>query len=204
MEIILIKDIPGLGFKDEVVNVKNGYGRNYIIPQGLGVLANKSNSKVLEENLKQTVKKQEEILKEAQKLSKKIGNLVLDFKLKSGSDDKVFGSITTAQIAKLLSEKGIEIHKKNITILTKVNAVGEYDVELKIHKDITHPIKINVTGDVSSRKKSKKIKKEEDVTKDDNKNVKNSEESKEQDITSKENSDESQPKKSKKDKKNPK
>ena len=204
MEIILIKDIPGLGFKDEVVNVKNGYGRNYIIPQGLGVLANKSNSKVLEENLKQTVKKQEEILKEAQKLSKKIGNLVLDFKLKSGSDDKVFGSITTAQIAKLLSEKGIEIHKKNITILTKVNAVGEYDVELKIHKDITHPIKINVTGDVSSRKKSKKIKKEEDVTKDDNKNVKNSEESKEQDITSKENSDETQPKKSKKDKKNPK
>ena len=204
MEIILIKDIPGLGFKDEVVNVKNGYGRNYIIPQGLGVLANKSNSKVLEENLKQTIKKQEEILKEAQKLSKKIGNLVLDFKLKSGSDDKVFGSITTAQIAKLLSEKGIEIHKKNITILTKVNAVGEYDVELKIHKDITHPIKINVTGDVSSRKKSKKIKKEEDVTKDDNKNVKNSEESKDQDITSKENSDESQPKKSKKDKKNPK
>ena len=199
MEIILIKDIPGLGFKDEVVNVKKGYGRNYIIPQGLGVLANKSNSKVLEENLKQTVKKQEEILKEAQKLSKKVGNLVLDFKLKSGSEDKVFGSITTAQIAKLLSEKGIEIHKKNITILTKVNAVGEYDVELKIHKDITHPIKINVTGDVSSRKKSKKIKKEEDVTKDDNKNVKNSEESKDQGITSKENSDESQPKKSKKD-----
>ena len=200
MEIILIKDIPGLGFKDEVVNVKNGYGRNYIIPQGLGVLANKSNSKVLEENLKQTIKKQEEILKEAQKLSKKIGNLVLDFKLKSGSDDKVFGSITTAQIAKLLSEKGIEIHKKNITILTKVNAVGEYDVELKIHKDITHPIKINVTGDVSSRKKkSKKMKEEEDVTKDDNKIVKNSEESKDQDITSKENSDESQPEKSKKD-----
>ncbi len=199
MEIILIKDIPGLGFKDEVVNVKNGYGRNYIIPQGLGVLANKSNSKVLEENLKQTIKKQEEILKEAQKLSKKIGNLVLDFKLKSGSDDKVFGSITTAQIAKILSEKGIEIHKKNITILTKVNAVGEYDVELKIHKDITHPIKINVTGDVSTKKKSKKIKKEEDVVKDDNKNVKNSEESKDQDITSKENSDESQPKKSKKD-----
>ena len=199
MEIILIKDIPGLGFKDEVVNVKNGYGRNYIIPQGFGVLANKTNSKILEENLKQTVKKQEEILKEAQKLSKKIGNLVLDFKLKTGSEEKVFGSITTAQIAKLLSEKGIEIHKKNITILTKVNAVGEYDVDLKIHKDITHPIKINVTGDVSVKKKTKKIKKEEDVVKDDNKNVKNSEESKDQDVTSKENTDESQPKKGKKD-----
>lgn len=199
MEIILIKDIPGLGFKDEVVNVKNGYGRNYIIPQGFGVLANKTNSKILEENLRQTVKKQEEILKEAQKLSKKIGNLVLDFKLKTGSDEKVFGSITTAQIAKLLSEKGIEIHKKNITILTKVNAVGEYDVDLKIHKDITHPIKINVTGDVSVKKKTKKIKKKEDVVKDDNKNVKNSEESKDQDVTSKENTDETQPKKGKKD-----
>lgn len=199
MEIILIKDVPGLGFKDEVVNVKNGYGRNYIIPQRFGVLANKTNSKILEENLKQTVKKQEEILKEAQKLSKKIGNLVLDFKLKTGSDEKVFGSITTAQIAKLLSEKGIEIHKKNITILTKVNAVGEYDVDLKIHKDITHPIKINVTGDVSVKKKTKKIKKEEDVVKDDNKNVKNSEESKDQDVTSKENTDETQPKKGKKD-----
>ena len=199
MEIILIKDIPGLGFKDEVVNVKNGYGRNYIIPQRFGVLANKTNSKILEENLKQTVKKQEEILKEAQKLSKKIGNLVLDFKLKTGSDEKVFGSITTAQIAKLLSEKGIEIHKKNITILTKVNAVGEYDVDLKIHKDITHPIKINVTGDVSVKKKTKKIKKKEDVVKDDNKNVKNTEESKDQDVTSKENTDESQPKKGKKD-----
>ena len=199
MEIILIKDIPGLGFKDEIVNVKNGYGRNYIIPQGFGVLANKTNSKILEENLKQTVKKQEEILKEAQKLSKKIGNLVLDFKLKTGSEEKVFGSITTAQIAKLLSEKGIEIHKKNITILTKVNAVGEYDVDLKIHKDITHPIKINVTGDVSVKKKTKKIKKEEDVVKDDNMNVKNSEESKDQDVTSKENTDETQPKKGKKD-----
>ena len=63
MEIILLKDVPGLGFKDEILNVKNGYGRNYIIPKGFGVLANKSNTKVLEENLKQTIKKQEEILK---------------------------------------------------------------------------------------------------------------------------------------------
>jgi large subunit ribosomal protein L9 len=65
MEIILLKDVPGLGFKDEILNVKNGYGRNYIIPKGFGVLANKSNTKVLEENLKQTIKKQEEILKKS-------------------------------------------------------------------------------------------------------------------------------------------
>ena len=155
MDIILIKNVPGLGFKDEVVSVKNGYGRNYLIPQGFGVLSNKSNNKVLEENLKQTAKKQEEILKEAQKLAKKIGDLVLEFKLKTGSDDKLFGSVTTSKISKILKEKGFEIHKKNIYILSKVNSVGEYDVELKIHKDIKHPIKINVTGDIPKKKKRK-------------------------------------------------
>ena len=176
MEIILIKDVPGLGFKDEVVNVKNGYGRNYIIPKGFGVLANKANSKVLEENLKQTAKKQEEILKEAQKLAKKIGDLVLEFKLKTGSDEKVFGSITTSQISKMLEEKGIEIHKRNISILSKVNSIGEYDVDLKIHKDLTHPIKINVTGDIVKTKKKKKAAKKEDTPKDETKDIKASSE----------------------------
>ena len=156
MEIILLKDVPGLGFKDEILNVKNGYGRNFIIPQGYGILANNSNKKVLEENLKQTIKKQEEILKEAEKIAKKIGDLVLEIKLKTGSKDKIFGSVTKAQIAKILKEKGFEIHKKNVSILTKVNAIGEYDVNLKIHKDLTHTIKINVTGNIPSKKKTKK------------------------------------------------
>ncbi|MBE97500.1 MAG: 50S ribosomal protein L9 [Flammeovirgaceae bacterium] len=175
MDIILIKDVPGLGFKDEVVNVKNGYGRNYLIPQGFGVLANKSNNKVLEENLKQTAKKQEEILKEAQKLAKKIGDLVLEFKLKTGSDDKLFGSITTSKISKILKEKGFEIHKKNISILSKVNSVGEYDVELKIHKDIKHPIKINVTGDILKKKKRKSRKSDDSSEEKETKTVNNSE-----------------------------
>lgn len=156
MEIILLKDVPGLGFKDEILNVKNGYGRNYIIPKGFGVLANKSNTKILEENLKQTIKKQEEIMKEAEKIAKKIGDLVLEIKIKTGSEDKIFGSVTTAQIAKMLKEKGIEIHKKNISILSKVNNIGEYDVNLKIHKDLSHPIKINVTGNITTKKKVKK------------------------------------------------
>ena len=175
MDIILIKDVPGLGFKDEVVNVKNGYGRNYLIPQGFGVLANKSNNKVLEENLKQTAKKQEEILKEAQKLAKKIGDLVLEFKLKTGSDDKLFGSITTSKISKILKEKGFEIHKKNISIISKVNSVGEYDVELKIHKDIKHPIKINVTGDIPKKKKRKSKKSDDSSEEKETKTVNNSE-----------------------------
>ena len=198
MKIILTKDLPGLGFKDEVVSVKNGYGRNYIIPQGFGVLANKSNSKVLKENLKQTAKKQEEILKAAQKLSKKIGDLVIEFKLKTGSDEKVFGSVTTAQISKMLEEKGFEVHKKNISILSKVNNVGEYDVDLKIHKDLTHSIKINVTGDIVKAKKKKTVKKE-DKPKDDVKDSKETSKKEVKNTSSEKVNDESVSKESKKD-----
>ena len=182
MNIILLQDVPGLGFKDEIVKVKNGYGRNYIIPKGFGVLANKSNSKILEENLKQTVKKQEESIKNANKTAKNIGELVLEIKVKTGVEDKIFGSVTTAQISKLLLEKGFEIHKKNISIQNKVNSLGEYDVSLKIHKDITHDIKINVTGSIESKKvksstkegSKKKVEKEEKTK---NKTVKKSAES---------------------------
>ena len=198
MKIILTKDLPGLGFKDEVVSVKNGYGRNYIIPQGFGVLANKSNSKVLKENLKQTAKKQEEILKAAQKLSKKIGDLVIEFKLKTGSDEKVFGSVTTAQISKMLEEKGFKVHKKNISILSKVNNVGEYDVDLKIHKDLTHPIKINVTGDIVKAKKKKTVKKE-DKPKDDVKDSKETSKKEVKNTSSEKVNDDSVSKESKKD-----
>ena len=198
MKIILTKDLPGLGFKDEVVSVKNGYGRNYIIPQGFGVLANKSNSKVLKENLKQTAKKQEEILKAAQKLSKKIGDLVIEFKLKTGSDEKVFGSVTTAQISKMLEEKGFEVHKKNISILSKVNNVGEYDVDLKIHKDLIHPIKINVTGDIVKAKKKKTVKKE-DKPKDDVKDSKETSKKEVKNTSSEKVNDDSVSKESKKD-----
>jgi large subunit ribosomal protein L9 len=175
MKLILIKDVPGLGFQDEKVNVKDGYGRNYIIPKGLGVLANKSNSKVLDEKLKQTVKKQEEILKSAEKTAKKIGDLILEIKLKSGADDKVFGSVTTAQITKMLSEKGFEIDKRNITLSSKVNSTGEYTVFLKLHKDVTHEIILNVTG-TNPKKKKKKVKEtKKEESEDQSKESKNTE-----------------------------
>ena len=159
MDIILTKDVPGLGFKDEIVKVKNGYGRNYIIPKGYGILSNDTNKKILEENLKQTTKKQEELLKNANDLAKKIGDLSLEIKMKSGEEDKLFGSVTTTQISKLLSEKGYEIDKRNISLNNKINSVGEYDVSLKIHKDVTHDIKVIISGFLkpTKGKKSKKI-----------------------------------------------
>ena len=173
MEVILIKDVPGLGFQDEKVIVKDGYGRNYLIPQGLCVLANKSNSKILDEKLKQTVKKQEEVLKSAQKIAKKIGDLVLEIKLKSGSEDKVFGSVTTSHISKMLDEKGFEIDKRNITLSSKVNSTGEYTIFIKLHKDITHEITLNVTGTNIKKKTKASKKKKEDIS---DESVKNPEE----------------------------
>ena len=159
MDIILTKDVPGLGFKDEIVKVKNGYGRNYIIPKGYGILSNEINKKILEENLKQTTKKQEELLKNAKDLAKNIGDLSLEIKMKSGEDDKLFGSVTTTHISKLLSEMGYEIDKRNISINNKINSVGEYDISLKIHKDVTHDIKVIISGSAkpTKGKKSNKI-----------------------------------------------
>ena len=187
MEVILIKDVPGLGFQDEKVIVKDGYGRNYLIPQGLCVLANKSNSKILKEKLKQTVKKQEEILKSAEKIAKKLGDLILEIKLKSGSEDKVFGSVTTPHIAKMLDEKGFEIDKRNITLSSKVNSTGEYTIFIKLHKDITHEITLNVTGTNIKKKTKVSKKKKEDISTESVKNPEENMSEKEKSSTKKDN-----------------
>ena len=153
MNVILVKDEPGLGFKNDTIKIKNGYGRNYLIPNGFAILANKSNTKSLNEILKQTKNKQEEILNDAKELVKKIGELNIEIPVKVGSEDKMFGSITTNQISKLLSEKGFDIDKKNISFSNKVKNLGIYDVNLIIHKEITHPIKINIIAKKAAKKK---------------------------------------------------
>ena len=159
MNVILIKDVPGLGFENEIVKIKNGYGRNYLIPKGYAILANSSNSKILNEILKQTKNKQEEILNKSKELSKKIGDLIINIPVKVGSENKIFGTITTAQISDLLNKKGFDINKKNISILSKINNIGTYDVNLSIHKEITHPIKVNVIPSKEITKKEKDTKK---------------------------------------------
>jgi len=159
MDVILIKDFPGLGFKNEIVKIKNGYGRNYLIPKGYAILANSSNSKILNEILKQTKNKQEEILNKSKEVSKNIGELIIDIPVKVGFENKIFGTITTAQISDLLNKKGFDINKKNISILSKIKNIGTYDVNLSIHKEITHPIKINIIPNKEKPKKEKAKKK---------------------------------------------
>ncbi|MDR9400606.1 MAG: 50S ribosomal protein L9 [Psychroflexus sp.] len=146
MEIILKKDVDKLGFTDDVVDVKNGYARNYLIPQGFAVLATPSAKKHLQENLKQRAFKEKQIIEQAQKQADKIDQLE-DFKLtaKAGKDDKLFGSVTNANLSEELEKHGIELDKKYISIQGgNIKRLGQYDAQLRFHREVIK----NITFDV--------------------------------------------------------
>lgn len=147
MEIILKTDISGLGYKNDVVEVKPGYGRNYLIPQGFAVLATSSNKKILAENIKQAAHKAEKILKDAQELATNIGDLVLEIGAKVGDSGKIFGRVTTIQLSDALKAKGYEIDRKKISIATEVKNIGEYSAMIDLHKEVKHSVRFNVVGE---------------------------------------------------------
>ncbi|MFY7829710.1 MAG: 50S ribosomal protein L9 [Flectobacillus sp.] len=147
MEIILKTDIAGLGYKNDVVTVKPGYGRNYLIPQGFAVMATPSNKKILAENIKQIAHKLEKIKLDAQTLSDSIGDLTLDIAAKVGESGKIFGRVTSLQISEALKEKGFEVDRKKISLDTEVKFVGEYVATLDLHKDVKHKVKFTVVAD---------------------------------------------------------
>ncbi|WP_026996022.1 50S ribosomal protein L9 [Flectobacillus major] len=147
MEIILKTDIAGLGYKNDVVTVKPGYGRNYLIPQGFAVMATPSNKKILAENIKQIAHKVEKIKLDAQTLSDSIGDLTLDIAAKVGESGKIFGRVTSIQISEALKEKGFDVDRKKISLDSEVKFVGEYTATLDLHKDVKHKVKFNVIAD---------------------------------------------------------
>ncbi len=114
MELILKADIIGLGYKNDIIKVKDGYGRNYLIPQSLAVLATPSAKKVMAENIKQAAHKAEKIKKDAQTIADGIGEMVLEIKAKAGESGKIFGAVTTIQISDALKAKGFDIDRKKI------------------------------------------------------------------------------------------
>ena len=144
MEVILKDDIQGLGYKNDIVSVKAGYGRNFLIPKGLALLANEGNVKVHEENLRQKAKKLEGEKNEAQKLADSIGELSLELKAKVGEKGKIFGAITTLQVSDSLKEKGYTVDRKRITFDGDIKVIGEYTAELDLHKEVKQKIKIQV------------------------------------------------------------
>ncbi|GAB2607538.1 50S ribosomal protein L9 [Belliella aquatica] len=147
MEVILKTDIKGLGYKNDLVAVKPGYGRNYLIPQGFAVLATLSNKKILAENIKQAAHKAEKIKTEAEGISAKLANLTLEIKAKIGESGKIFGKVTTLQISDALASQGIEIDRKKISINVPVQTAGEFEAEVDLHREVKSSVKFAVVAE---------------------------------------------------------
>ena len=146
MEIILTQDVKNLGYKNDIVNVKPGYARNYLIPQGMAILATESARKVLAENMRQQAYKQEKIKKEAEELAKVLEGLSLRIPAKAASTGKIYGSVNNVQIANAIKEaKGIEIDRKHILVDDDtIKEVGNYKAKIRLHKDVTVEISFEV------------------------------------------------------------
>ncbi len=148
MELILKQDVANLGFKDDIVTVKNGYGRNYLIPQGYAVLATASAKKVLAENLKQRAYKEQNIVKEANKVADAIKALEMKISAKTGEGDKLFGSVGSADIAEALAAEGHELEKKFISISGgSVKRLGKYDAKVRLHRDVVVDLPFEVVAE---------------------------------------------------------
>ncbi|WP_222984434.1 50S ribosomal protein L9 [Flagellimonas meishanensis] len=137
MELILKEDVQDLGFKDDIVTVKNGYGRNYLIPQGLAALATPSAKKVLAENLKQRAHKEKKVIDEANKTAEALRKLEIRIPAKVGAGDKLFGSVTSIDLAAVLDKEGHQVDKKFINIQGgAVKRVGPYKAEVRLHREV--------------------------------------------------------------------
>jgi large subunit ribosomal protein L9 len=147
MDIILKTDIKGLGYKNDLVAVKPGYGRNYLIPQGFAVLATDSNRKILAENIKQAAHKAEKIKTEAENIAAKLAETTLEIKAKIGDSGKIFGKVTTLQISDALATQGFEIDRKKISISVPVDGAGEFSADIDLHREVKTKVKFVVSGE---------------------------------------------------------
>ena len=147
MEVILKEDILTLGYKDEVVNVKKGYARNYLIPQGKAVIASESAKRVLAENQRQRAHKLAQIKADAEALAARMEGVNLTIGAKTSSTGTIFGSVTTIQIAEALKEKGFEVDRKLILIKDQVKEVGAYNSVVKLHKEVLVEVPFEVVAE---------------------------------------------------------
>ena len=147
MEIILIEDVANLGYKDDIVNVKSGYGRNYLIPMGKAVIATPSAKKVLAENQKQRAHKLAKIKQDAEDLAAKLAGVQLTITTKVSQTGTIFGSVGSAQIADELSKLGYEVDRKAIAVDDNVKEVGQYKAVVKLHREVSVEIPFEVVAE---------------------------------------------------------
>jgi large subunit ribosomal protein L9 len=138
MEVILLQDIQNLGSKDDIVTVKDGYGRNYLIPQKMAIVANSTSKKVLAENIRQRAHKEAKLKAEAQALAAQLEGKTVTIGAKTSSSGKIFGSVNTIQLAEAINKLGFEIDRKQIKIAEdSIKEVGTYSAKIKLHKEVT-------------------------------------------------------------------
>ena len=148
MEIILKQDIPQLGHKDDIISVKDGYARNYLIPKGYAIMATGNAKKVHAENMRQKAHKEEKIKEEAMEVAKKLENKEIKIGAKTSSTGKVFGSVTAIQVAEAINAKGFDIDRKSITLKDDaVKEVGNYTATVKLHREVEFEINFEVVSE---------------------------------------------------------
>ena len=146
MELILKEDVENLGFTDDIVIVKNGYGRNFLIPQGKAILATISAKKALSEKLKQSVNKDKSAIDEANKVLKKLEKLDINIAAKVIEGDKLFGSVTNSDIAKKLEGVGFEIEKNRIILSSNIKKTGKYTANIRLHREVNYELSFEVVS----------------------------------------------------------
>jgi large subunit ribosomal protein L9 len=145
MEVILKQDVKNLGYKDDVVNVKPGYGRNFLIPKNLAQMATVSSKKMLTETVKQRSFKEQKVRAAAEQMASKLKDVVVKVGAKVGESGKIFGSVTSVQLADALKKLGYEVDRKNITMSEDgVKTIGTYTADVRFHKEVTGTVTFEV------------------------------------------------------------
>ncbi len=148
MEIILKKDLKGLGYKNDIVKVKNGYGRNFLIPQGVAVLATDSNKKMQAEEIKQSSFKEQKLRNEATATAAKLADVTVKVGAKAGESGKIFGSVTNIQLADALKKAGYDLERKNIEMNEDaIKTLGTYSAKVRLFKEISATINFEVIAE---------------------------------------------------------
>ena len=139
MEVILKQDYPGLGHKNDIVKVKDGFARNYLIPKGIAIMATDTAKKIIAENIKQQMHKEAKLRQIAEENAKKLEQIVIKIGAKTSSSGKIFGSVNTIQLADALKKEGFDVDRRNITIydVENIKQVGTYKAKVKLYRDIT-------------------------------------------------------------------
>lgn len=147
MEVILKQDVAGLGYKNDTVKVKAGYGNNYLIPNGYALIANEANKRLVNENVRQAAHKAAKVKQDAEALAAKIGELTIEIGTKAGESGKIFGAVTATQIADHLKAKGFDIDRKKVVLKETPKQIGTYSATLDLHKEVKHEIQVKVVAE---------------------------------------------------------